>query len=290
MKKKTKEILLVIGTLSILTLIKSCKTVPAGYVGVVYNPLRHGVQEKELSQGWKLISPISKITKYTVATEQQYLSADSREGSKDDESFNIVTSDGKSVRVSMEYSVRFDSEHATNVFVRFRGQSGEDILASYVRGKIKTYASEATSKYSVLDLYGSKRQEINASIFKHVKSQFAKDYIIIDSANLTDVQVDDETKSAIQKRVTAQQTLEAEKIEKEKAVIVAEKLKIQAEGRAIANAQEITIKAKAQAEANRIISDSITEKVLALKEIEKWNGQKTGTTLVNGGTAIVGGK
>lgn len=280
-----------LGTLAaVIVIYKSTYIIPAGYEGVVYNPLRQGVQEKVLSQGLKFANPLSTVTRYTVATEQQYLSADSREGSDSDESFSIVTSDGKSVKVSIEYAVRFEAGETPKVFTRFRGKSGKEVLSTYVRGKVKTYTSEATSKYSVMDLYGAKRQEINAAIFKHVKEQFKKDYIIIDSANLIEVQVDEETKNAIQQRVTAQQELEKEKIERDKAVIVSEKLKIEAEGRANAQAREILIKADAEAKANNIISASITNEVLELKRIEKWNGQKEGTTLVNGGTAIVGNK
>lgn len=286
-----KAIGVVIGfLLAIVLIFKSTYIIPAGYEGVVYNPLRQGVQERVLSQGLKFANPLSTVTKYTVATEQQYLSADAREGSSSDESFSIVTSDGKSVRVSIEYSLRFEAGETPKVFTRFRGKSGKEVLATYVRGKVKTFTSEATSRYSVMDLYGAKRQEINASIFKHVKEQFKKDYIIIDSANLIEVQVDEETKNAIQQRVTAQQELEKEKIERDKAVIVSEKLKIEAEGRANAQAREILIKADAEAKANNIISASITDKILELKRIEKWNGQKEGTTLVNGGTAIVGNK
>lgn len=289
MNKRNKIIIAVVVALGVLLVaFKSMYIIPAGYEGVVYNPLRQGVQERVLSQGLKFANPLSKVTKYTVATEQQYLSSDRREGSTDDESFSIVTSDGKNVRVSIEYSVRFESGETPKVFNRFRGKSGKEVLATYVRGKVKTFTSEATSKYSVMDLYGARRQEINGAIFKHVKEQFAKDYIIIDSANLIEVQVDEETQKAIQQRVTAQQELEKEKIEKEKAVIVAEKIKIEAEGRANAQASEILIKAQAEAKANNIITASITDKVLELKRIEKWNGQKENTTLVNGGTAIVG--
>lgn len=288
-KMSKKSLIYFLGIFIIaISIYKSTYIIPAGYEGVVYNPFRQGVQEKVLTQGIEFANPFATITKYTVATEQQYLSSDNREGSDTDESFNIVTSDGKSVRVSIEYSVRFEAGETPKVFTRFRGKSGKEVLSTYVRGKVKTYTSEATSKYSVMDLYGSKRQEINAAIFKHVKEQFKNDYIIIDSANLIEVQVDEETKNAIQQRVTAQQELEKEKIERDKAVIVAEKLKIEAEGRANASAKEMLINAEAEAKSNRIISDSITDKVLELKRIEKWNGQKENTTLVNGGTAIVG--
>lgn len=66
---------------------------PAGYVGVVYSP-NGGVKENALNQGWHFVNPLYKVTEYTVATEQAYLSRDSKEGSKDDDSFYIPTSDG----------------------------------------------------------------------------------------------------------------------------------------------------------------------------------------------------
>lgn len=273
-----------IGLLGLILFFICSENVTNGYVGVIYNPLKGGVQDNVLTQGFNFKSPFAKVTEYSVATEQFYLSADKKEGDEEDNSFYVSTSDGKSVKVSIEYSMKFDSEKVANVFKRFRGQPSDYIFDTYVRGKIKTYVGEATSKYSVLDLYGAKRQEINGAIFKHVKTQFAKDFIIVDSTNLTDVQVDGATRNAIQQRVTAQQDLEKEKILRDKAVIVAEKLKIEAEGRANARAQEILISAKAQAEANRLQTQTLNDLILRKMEIEKWNGSHA--TIIGANTVI----
>ena len=46
------------------------------------------------------------------------------------------------------------------------------------------------------------------------------------------------------------------------------------------------IKAQAEADANRILSESLTDNVLKQMEIEKWNGSNA-TTIVNGTDSTV---
>lgn len=77
--------------------------IPAGYVGVVYN-MNGGVDGEVLEQGWHLVAPTKKVTKYSIGIEQSYLTAEDKGDSPKDESFNIPTSDGKTVRVNIEFS------------------------------------------------------------------------------------------------------------------------------------------------------------------------------------------
>ena len=79
--------------------------IPAGYVGVVYN-MNGGVDGEVLEQGWHLVAPTKKVTKYSIGIEQSYLTAEDKGDSPKDESFNIPTSDGKTVRVNKENLAR----------------------------------------------------------------------------------------------------------------------------------------------------------------------------------------
>lgn len=62
--------------------------IPAGYVGVVYN-MNGGVDGEVLEQGWHLVAPTKKVTKYSIGIEQSYLTAEDKGDSPKDESFNI---------------------------------------------------------------------------------------------------------------------------------------------------------------------------------------------------------
>lgn len=263
--------------------------VPAGYVGVVYN-MNGGVDGEVLTQGWHLVSPTKKVTTYSIGIEQSYLTSDDKGDSKKDESFNIPTSDGKTVKVNLEFSYRFDAEKVTDTFIQFKGRSGEDVKNTFIKPKIMAWTQEVSATYPVTDIFGDKRTEINAELDKYLKEKFTPYGIIIDTVNFTDISVDDETAAAIQKKVTAQQELELANIEaqtakvqankdkevaliaaeqeKEKAAIEAERKKIAAEG----EAEALRIKAQAEADANKKISESLTDSLIEKQKIEKWNG------------------
>lgn len=258
----------------------SIERIKPGYVGIVYS-LNGGIQKDVLTQGWKFVGPTKKIVKYSVATEQLYMSADKREGSKDDDSFDVICKDGK-LNADFEMSYSFDADAVPQVFTRYRGMSGEDIIYNIVRGKIKTYINEVTSQFTVLEAHLEKKGELNRAITTHLKDTLSAFGVTVESANLTRTQPDAAVEEAITKRSAAAQELEAETLKQEQAKKVAETKKIQAQGEAEAK----LINAEAEAEANRKLQESLTPELLKKMEIDRWNGSKA-TTVVNGESATV---
>lgn len=287
----------------IILIFMCAKQVPAGYVGVVYN-MNGGVDGEILTQGWHIVSPTKNVTIYSIGIEQSYLTSESKGDSKNDESFNIPTSDGKTVRVNLEFSYKFDSERVTDTFIQFKGRSGDSIKDTFIKPKIIAWTQEISATYPVTDIFGDKRTQINAELDVYLKEKFVPYGIIIDTVNFTDISVDGETAAAIQKKVTAQQELELANIEAETAKIQAEKDKqvalieaeknkataeilaeqtrIEAQGKA--DAQRIA--AEAEAEANKKIAQSLTPELIEKLKYESWNGalpqvQGANTPIIN---------
>jgi len=282
---------LVIVVTAILGIVCTNK-VPTGYVGVVYN-MNGGVDGEVLGQGWHLVAPTKKVIVYSIGIEQSYLSSEEKGDSKKDESFSIPTSDGKTVKVNLEFSYRFDEERVANTFTQFKGKSGEEIKNTFIKPKIIAWTQEVSANYPVTDIFGDKRTEINAELDQYLKDKFDKYGIIIDTVNFTDISVDDETAAAIQKKVTAQQELELAQIEAETAQIQAEKDKkvaqINAEKQIIeaeAKANALIIQAEAEAEANMKIAQSLTNEFIDYIYANTWNGELpkvsgSGSTIVD---------
>ena len=294
MKLKTKIKLGAIGATTVVAsgfFFSTCVTkIDAGYAGIVYS-LNGGVEDTVLTQGMHIKSPFKKVIEYSVATTQGNLSKDKKEGSKDDDSFMIATSDGKTVEVDLEYSYHFDSEMLPKTFTQFKGQDGDSIEKTFMRGKLKTYVNDVSSKFSVLDIYGEKRTDLNAAILEYAREKFLEFGIVIDSINLSRIELDSQTANAIQDKINKQQELESLKIEAQKAEIQAEKDLIakQAEAdakkiEAEAEAEAILIKAEAEAEANRLLSESLNDKLIEQQRIEKWDGS---VPQVTGGAAPI---
>lgn len=295
---------IIIGVALILGLIcgiACLEKVPAGYVGVVYN-MNGGVDGEILTQGWHIVSPTKKVTTYSIGLEQSYLTSEKKGDSPNDESFSILTSDGKTVTVNLEFSYRFDESRVAETFVMFKGKSGETIKDTFIKPKVVAWTQEVSANYPVTDIFGDKRTQINAELDVYLRDKFNQYGIIIDTVNFTDISVDEETAAAIQKKVTAQQELELATIEAQTAQIQAQKEKdvariaaekdkevaqITAEKALIdANAQAdvVRIAAEAEAEANREIAASLTTELIEKIKYERWDGA---LPTVSGSSALV---
>ena len=241
--------------------------VPAGYVAGQFS-MNGGVKDEVLSPGWHLVSPTIKASKYSTATEQLYMSKDKKEGSKDDDSFDITCKDGK-LNADFEMSYSFNAEDIPRVMKRYRGMSGEDIINTVVRGKLKTYINEETSKFTVMDAHLEKKGELNKAIFERLKKELKEYGVIVESANLSQTRPDEKLAQAIAERSEANQRLEKIKLDAQIIEQEAENKRIQAQGEADA----ALIKAKGEADANRELERSLTPELIELEKIKAWDGK-----------------
>lgn len=252
--------------------------IPAGYVGVVYN-MNGGVEDEVLTQGWKFVSPTKKVTKYSIALEPSYMTADKQGDSEDDESFEIPTKEGASLETDVAFSYSYKLEEVPNTFARFRGQDGKAILKSFIKPKMQAWIKEITPEFSMMEIVSTKRGTVNAALTERLGERFRPYGIVIDNIALADVRPDDETARAITEKIQAQEALEKAKVnaekdkvdanrDKEVAQINAEKARIEAQGKADAK----LIEANAEAEANKKIAESLTDKLNENTKIKKWNG------------------
>lgn len=252
--------------------------IPAGYVGVQYS-MSGGVQDELLTQGWHIVSPNKKVNLYSIKTEQMYMSKE--EGKKgEDESFNIMTKDGQ-LNVDFEMAYTFDSENVVSLFNKYGGLSGEEIVNTKIRGKIKTLVSEVTTQYTVLEVHMEKKAEVNRAITEYLREQLKIYGITVESATLSRTQPDEAVQAAITKRSAAAQELEAETLKQEQARKEAETKRIQAQGEADAK----LIEAQGEAEANKLLQQSITDELIRMKEAEA--RMEHGWVTVQGADTIV---
>lgn len=280
----------------------SCaEKVPAGYVGIVYS-MNGGVSDDVLTQGWHIVSPTKEVTLYSIGIEQSYLTAGQNGDSKGDDSFEVPSSDGKGLNVDLTFTYRYDVERVTDLFTRFKGQSGKEVRDSFIKPNIISWTKEVTAKYPVTDILGDERANLNSAVSEYIRDKFEPYGIIIENVSLIDIDADDETRASVQRKVNAQQELELAQIEqktanvqaqkdkevalieaekeKEVAEINAEKAKIKAEG----DAEAIKIKAEAEAEANAKIAKSLTPELIEKEKIDKWNGS---VPVVNGSSTPI---
>lgn len=286
----------VIIALVVIVLFVCTVRIPAGYVGVVYN-MNGGISDKTLTQGFHVISPTQNVTTYSIGIEQSYLTASKDGDSNGDESFEVPSNDGKGLTVDMTFTYRYDADRVADTFTRFKGQSGKDVKDSFIKPNIMSWTKEVTAKYSVIDLLGDKRATLNSELTDYLKQKFEPYGIVIESVSLINIDPDEETRSAVQKKVNAQQDLELAKIEQQTANVNAEKEKEvaitkanQEKETAQINAESKLIEAQAQADANRLISQSLTPELIRQQMYDKWDGKLPTVQAGNDSSVIVDAK
>lgn len=285
--------------------ISHIKIIGTGKVGITYTYAR-GVKDELLKPGAHFIPPMEYMKEFSTSNEILVLSKDSRDGSKDDDSFKVATSDDASIAISFQMTYRYIEDQVIDTYKKFKGMDGSDIVENRVKTVLKSKISEVTTDYSMMDIYSGNRAQLNEAITEYLNKDFSqKNGIEVLDASIIDVHPDKKLKKAIDNRVTALQEKQQAQAEQEKVKVQKQTEQLQAEAdanieitkaqadaektkiKAEADAEKTRIAAEAQAKANKELSSSITDELIRMKEAEAHykNGwvtvQGTGTTVVD---------
>lgn len=278
-KIKGMVIIAVVLVITLILGIMCIEKIPRGYVGSIYS-IKGGTSNEVLAEGWHIVAPTKKVTEYSVATEQLLMSKSEDKESREDESFNATCKDGI-LNVDLEMSYHFESEDIPTIAKKYRGLSGNDIVNSIIKSKVRTYVNEVTSEYTILEAYMDKKPELNAELTKHLQETLAPYGIVVESANIPRAEPNKTIKKAITERSKKAQEVEAAKLEQEKQRILAETKKIEAQG----EAETAIAKAEGEAKANDLITKSLTPELLKKMELEA--RKKHGWVTIQGANTIV---
>lgn len=252
----------VIGGVALIA--KSATWIPDGYTGVEVS-VKNGAEDKTLHRGLNFIKPTSRVKRFTTANEQLLLTKDKREGSKDDDSFKVSTSDNANISISFQMSYYFDPDRVVGTYKKFRGMDGEMIVNERVKSVLRSKVSEVTTNYSMMDIYSGNLAEINDKLTEYLNAEFFDSYgIVVEDASIISGHPDDKLQEAIDKRLKALQERDEAKTKQETAKVEAETALIKAQ-----NEADIKVKqAEAEAKANSLKANSITPELIQMKEAE----------------------
>lgn len=245
----------------------SLTQVGQGEVGVVYS-MKGGVQEETLGPGFHFVGPFDKVSDFPVSQQQLVLSnnpADFNEEKLKQDTHVDAPADGGMVKMNMTINYNFIPDRVTDLYERFNGMEGYQIVESKVKNSILAYIKEVTPQFSVMDIYSDKRAEVGQAITEYLNTKLEEEYgMEVSSALIIDVQLDEELQAKVQAKEQAKQDAEKAELDKQTAIAQGDAEKAKAEAEA---AVTIT-KAKAEAEANKLKSESITPELIQMTEAE----------------------
>ena len=232
---------IIIGVIILIIFIsKSTTTIDSGEVGVLYRTFGGGVvtDELPLGEGFHVVAPWNKVFVYNVR-QQELLERE----------MLVLSANG--LEIKLDASVLYQPTAAT---VGFLHQTrGQDYLSSVIIPAVRSATRSVVGRYTPEQLYSTKRDAIQSEIFEETKRIVEPQYIQLNAILVRDVKLPATIKTAIESKLKQEQ----ESLEYEFRLITAAK-----------EAQKQIIEAKGKADANKILSASITDKILQDKGIE----------------------
>ncbi|NND52311.1 MAG: prohibitin family protein [Flavobacteriaceae bacterium] len=231
---------IIIAIIVLIVLIgKSAVTIDSGQAGVLYKTFGGGVvtDEPPLGEGFHIVAPWNTVHIYEVRRQELF------------EKMKVLSSNG--LDIQLDASAWFQPRQ--NDLGKLHQEIGENYLQRIILPTIRSAARSVVGRYTPEQLYSSKRDAIQVEIFEETKKIVENQYIQLDEVLIRDVTLPPTIKEAIERKLKQEQ----ESLEYEFRLVTADK-----------EAQKQIIEAEGKAEANRILSASLTDKILQDKGIE----------------------
>ncbi len=237
-KKITPTILIVVGViLLIIFWSRMTVTVEAGHGGVLFRTFGGGVDTtRTFGEGFHVIAPWNNMVVYE--TRQQEIAED----------MQVLSSNGLEIKVDVSawYQPLWGELGKLHVKI------GSDYLRRIVIPAMRSSARTVIGRYTPEQIYSTKRDAIQAEIFDETKAILDEKYVQLNRVLIRSIILPPTIKTAIESKLKQEQEALEYVFKLEKAKQEAERQRIDANGKA---------------RANRILSASLTDKILREKGI-----------------------
>ncbi|MCF7568682.1 prohibitin family protein [Sabulilitoribacter arenilitoris] len=230
---------IIVAIVLVIILSKSAVTIGSGEAGVLFKTFGEGVvvDEPPMGEGFHIVAPWNKVYIYEVRQQELF------------EKMKVLSSNG--LEIQIDASAWYEPVYSD--LGNLHQSLGQNYLQRVIQPAIRSAARSVVGRYTPEQLYSSKRDAIQDEIFAETKKILDKQYVQLNEVLVRDVTLPNTIKEAIERKLRQEQ----ESLEYEFRLVTASK-----------EAEKVIIEAKGKAESNRILSASLTDKILQDKGIE----------------------
>ena len=279
---------LIIGVLSLLLVVISgcagCTTIGPGYVGIQINKIgqSRGVQDVVVRTGRVWVNPYSQeVIEYPTFIQTVKWTQSANEGNPSDESITFTSKNGMVVNADISMSYQLSYDQAPAFYVKFRADRIMSFTDGFLRNVTRDSFNNIGGQYDISDIMGN-NGPILTKIKQDIQDQLKAYGITIDQLGFIGApRPPPSVTAAINNKAEADQIAQTKRIELEQVEADAKKAAARADGEAKA---DIAI-ATADAQANKLRTESLSPQILQWRWIEKWDGHMP--TVQGGATPLV---
>jgi regulator of protease activity HflC (stomatin/prohibitin superfamily) len=231
--------IIIVAIILIIVLAKSAITIDSGEAGVLFKTFGEGVvvDEPPMGEGFHIVAPWNKVYVYEVRQQELF------------EKMKVLSSNG--LEIQIDASAWYEPVY--NDLGNLHQSLGQNYLQRVIMPSIRSAARSVVGRYTPEQLYSSKRDAIQDEIYEETKKILENQYVQLNEILVRDVTLPSTIREAIERKLKQEQ----ESLEYEFRLVTAAK-----------EAEKVIIEAQGKAESNRILSASLTDKILQDKGID----------------------
>jgi Membrane protease subunits, stomatin/prohibitin homologs len=235
--KGKNKIIIAALVIILLILLAPIQKIEVSQQGILYNSL-NGKVSSNISSGWHIVIPFfQNLTSYPVNDRTYKIYRDNKSWNNGvDASIATPTNDNQKVSIDATFIYILEKERLNYIYERFNGQRIDEIEKRFLDDTFRDSVINTVTQYSAYDVYSTKRGEIQTKIFEDLSIKLADTEIILKDMYIDTVRLSPETESII------------------KAEALAEAARIEAQGKS---------------DANKLISESLTDKIMTYETLQK---------------------
>jgi regulator of protease activity HflC (stomatin/prohibitin superfamily) len=216
----------------------STVTIDSGKAGVLYRTFGGGVDTVfYFDEGFHFVAPWNKVYIYEVRQQELF------------EKMSVLSLNG--LEIKLDASIWY--QPIGNELGLLHKTRGENYLERVIQPAIRSATRSVVGRYTPEQIYSSKRDAIQAEIYDEAKKILDNQHVQLNEVLVRDVTLPQTIKTAIENKLGQEQESLEYVFRLEKATKEAERQRIEAKGKS---------------DANRILSESLNDKILKDKGIE----------------------
>ncbi len=230
-------------------------TIDPGQKGVLFKRFGGGLDMEQLyNQGFHIVAPWNKMYIYDVRIKEGV------------EKMEVLSKNGLNIAVELSYLYNPIPEKIGYL----HDQVGTDYLNRILIPEVRSATREVIGKYLPEELYSTQREAIQDEIFQQTSESVGDKHIFLDAILIREVELPLTLQEAIERKL------------KEEQMALEYEFRLDREHQ---EAERKIIAARADAEANRILNSSLTDRILKDKGI---NATLTLANSANAKVVVVG--
>jgi regulator of protease activity HflC (stomatin/prohibitin superfamily) len=254
-----------------------------GHVGILIHRAGGGVDRTPLGPGLQLRNPLlSSIVEYPTFMQTLVLTRASTDGSSGNDEINVNSVEGQPLSLDVSMSFELEAARVPALYETFRTDI-ETIQHGYVKQSMRQALQEVVGALPIAEIIGPRKAEATNSARLLLEQRLRPYGIVVKQFTINELRPPQSVIEAINTKNVMQQAALTAQNELQKRKFNAEGDSIQATGRAKA----ILAEAQAQAEANRLLAQSVSPALIEYQRVQgqvaavgKWDGKMP---MVSGG-------